>query len=75
MLQRWHLFEVWGGVMVCVVCAYTKVRGGYQRSQMRTEDRADSGGRGALSWRRYGFSGEVLMSVLDPEDFMPGVRM
>ena len=41
---------------------------------METEDRVDLG-YGAVSWQHYGLGGEVLMSVLEPEDFMPGVRL
>lgn len=58
-----------------VVCACAKIRRGYQNSDVRTEDRVDFNVMEPLSWQRYGFSGEVPMSVLEPEDFMPGVRM
>lgn len=52
-----------------------KPRNGYQRSQMKMEDRVDLGDMGPWSWQHYGLAGELLMSVLEPEDFMPGVCM
>jgi hypothetical protein len=51
-----------------------RIRNGYQKSRMKTEDRVDLG-YGAVSWQHYGLGGEVLMSVLEPDDFMPGVRL
>jgi hypothetical protein len=51
-----------------------KLRNGYQKSHMKTEDRVDIGGEGPLSWQHYGLAGVMLMSVLEPEDFMPVVR-
>lgn len=51
------------------------IRNGYQRSHMRTEDRVGLEGIKPYSWWPYRLSVEVSTSVLESEDFMPGVRV
>lgn len=61
-------------VRVCVMLQVCKNFVMGIRDRKWTQDRIDFGGIEPLSWRCYDLSGELLMRVLEPDDFMPGVR-